>query len=94
MEKKFPYPLIPSNPDREKEFARFKEIFKQLQSDMRFSIANERMLMYAKFMKDTFKKKKDYIEEEETELGVSYSAIIQKKPPSNLKILEVLIFQL
>jgi len=63
MEKKIPYPLIPSELDRRKGIFLIQENFKQLHNDMFFSIAKERMSMYARFVDDALIKKKNFIQE-------------------------------
>jgi hypothetical protein len=45
-----PYPHAPSKKDKEKQYARFLELFKKLQIDIPFSEALEQMPAYAKFM--------------------------------------------
>src|ERR1043165_3690556 len=47
-----PYPHLPSKKDDAKHYARFMDIFKQLQINIPFTEALEQMPKYAKFMKD------------------------------------------
>nr|KYP49574.1 hypothetical protein KK1_028658 [Cajanus cajan] len=83
--KDMPYPLVPSKKDKEKQFARFMELFKKLQINIPFSEALEQMPTYAKFMKDLLKKKRKFIEQEIIELEARCSAIIQKNLPPKFK---------
>ena len=53
---------MPSKPDKQRKFARFKEIFKQLHINMPFLKALERMLVYVRFMKDILIEKRKFIE--------------------------------
>ncbi|XP_058732944.1 uncharacterized protein LOC131604530 [Vicia villosa] len=76
-----PYPHAKSRKDNARQYARFMDIFKQLQVNIPFSEALEQMLKYAKFMKDILTKKKRYSEEETILLDARCSAIIQKTLP-------------
>lgn len=80
-----PYPHAPTRKDKERQFARFMEIFKRLQINIPFSEALEQMPTYAKFMKELLTKKRKFIEEETIELDASCSAIIQKFIPQKSK---------
>ncbi|XP_020235538.1 uncharacterized protein LOC109815280 [Cajanus cajan] len=79
--KDMPYPQAPSKKDKEKQFARFMELFKKLQINIPFSEALEQMPTYAKFMKDLLTKKRKFIEQEIIELEARCNAIIQKNLP-------------
>ena len=79
--KDLPYPHAPTRKDKERQFARFLEIFKRLQINIPFSEALEQMPTYAKFMKELLTKKRRFIEEDTIELEVGCSAIIQKALP-------------
>ncbi|XP_020235394.1 uncharacterized protein LOC109815165 [Cajanus cajan] len=83
--KDMPYPPAPSKKDKEKQFARFMELFKKLQINIPFSEALEQMPTYAKFMKDLLTKKRKFIEQEIIELEAGCSAIIQKNLPPKFK---------
>ncbi|XP_020234683.1 uncharacterized protein LOC109814625 [Cajanus cajan] len=83
--KDMPYPLAPSTQDKEKQFARFMELFNKLQINIPFSEALEQMPTYAKFMKDLLTKKRKFIEQETIELEAGCSAIIQKNLPPKFK---------
>lgn len=76
-----PYPNPPSKKDKEKQYARFLELFKKLQIDIPFSEALEQMPAYAKFMKEILSKKKRINEEEVIQLDANCSAIIQRNLP-------------
>src|ERR1051325_7107682 len=58
-----PYPHLPSKKDDAKHYARFMDIFKQLQINIPFTEALEQMPKYAKFMKDILTKKKRYTDQ-------------------------------
>ncbi|MCI07595.1 hypothetical protein A2U01_0028664, partial [Trifolium medium] len=58
------YPPIPTKKDKERQFARFMDIFKKLQINLPFSEALEQMPTYAKFMKEILTKKRKINEEE------------------------------
>ena len=51
------YPYASSKKDNAMHYARFMDIFKQLQINIPFSEAMEQMPMYAKFMNDILTKK-------------------------------------
>jgi hypothetical protein len=76
-----PYPHLPSKKDDAKHYARFMDIFKQLQINIPFTEALEQMPKYAKFMKDILTKKKRYTDQETIMVDVSCSAIIQRTIP-------------
>src|SRR3954468_22040227 len=75
-----PYPHAPSKKDNARQYARFMEIFKQLQINIPFSEAIAQMSKYAKFMKDILTKKKRMEEEEVIILDAQCSAIISRLP--------------
>nr|KYP33142.1 hypothetical protein KK1_046021 [Cajanus cajan] len=83
--KSLPYPHAPSRRDKERQYARFLEIFKTLQINILFSEALEQMRTYAKFMKELLTKKRKYFEEETITLEAGCSAIIQKMFPTKSK---------
>nr|KYP71171.1 Auxin response factor 4 [Cajanus cajan] len=83
--KSLPYPHAPSRRDKERQYARFLEIFKTLQINILFSEALEQMPTYAKFMKELLTKKRKYFEEETITLEAGCSAIIQKMLPTKSK---------
>src|ERR1051325_3921746 len=76
-----PYPHLPSKKDDAKHYARFMDIFKQLQINIPFTEALEKMPKYAKFMKDILTKKKRYTDQETIIVDASCSAIIQRTIP-------------
>src|SRR3954465_2754732 len=80
-----PYPHAPSKKDNERQYARFLDIFRQLQINIPFSEALEQMPKYAKFMKDVLTKKRSYIEPETFVLYAKCSAIIQCTLPRKEK---------
>ena len=59
--KEVPYPLVPSRKDKERDLARFLDIFKKLKMTLRFGEALWQMLLYAKFLKDMLTKQNRYI---------------------------------
>jgi len=83
--KTLPHPLKPSKKDKERQFARFLNIFKRLQTNIPFLEALEQMSTYAKFMKEILTKKRIFIEEETIVLEVGCSVIIQKRLPPKFK---------
>ncbi|XP_020238186.1 uncharacterized protein LOC109817364 [Cajanus cajan] len=83
--KDIPYPPAPSKKDKERQFARFMELFKKLEINIPFLEALEQMPTYAKFMKDLLTKKRKFIEKETIELEARCSAIIQKNLPPKFK---------
>ena len=76
-----PYPHAPTKKDSARHYARFMDIFKQLQINIPFSEALEQMPKYAKFMKDILTKKKRYTDQETIMVDASCSAIIQRTLP-------------
>jgi len=68
MEKILPYPLVPSKKDKERQLARFMEIFKQLQIKIPLFEAIQQMSTYAKFLKNLLTKKRKYIKEDTIEV--------------------------
>ena len=76
-----PYPYAPTKKDSARHYARFMDIFKQLQINIPFSEALEQMPKYAKFMKDILTKKKRYTDQETIMVDASCSAIIQHTLP-------------
>ena len=83
--KKLPYSLIPSKQDKEGQFARFRDVFKQLHITVPFTEASKEKSMYASFVKDMLTKNKIFIEEDTIELEVGYKIIIQKSLPFKSK---------
>jgi hypothetical protein len=80
-----PYPQVPTKKDKERQYARFLDIFKRLQISLPFSEALEQMPTYAKFMKEILTKKRKLNEEETIQLDASCSAIIQRTLPTKEK---------
>ncbi|GAU21677.1 hypothetical protein TSUD_242490 [Trifolium subterraneum] len=80
-----PYPPVPTKKDKERQYARFLDIFKRLQISLPFSEALEQMPTYAKFMKEILTKKRSINEEETIQLDASCSAIIQRTLPTKEK---------
>ncbi|XP_058745992.1 uncharacterized protein LOC131618851 [Vicia villosa] len=72
-----PYPHAPSRKENARHYARFMDIFKQLQINIPFTEALEHMPKYAKFLKDILTKKKRYPDNETIMLDAQCSAIIQ-----------------
>ncbi|XP_019432176.1 PREDICTED: uncharacterized protein LOC109339217 [Lupinus angustifolius] len=75
--KDLPYPKRPSKKDKERQYARFLDLFKNLHINIPFMEAMEQMHIYAKFMKDLLTKKIKFSEETMT-LEAGCNAIIQK----------------
>jgi len=82
--KNLSYPQNPSKKDKERQFARFMDIFKRLQINIPFLDAMEQMPTYAKFMKELLTKKRRF-SEEIVELEAGCSATIQKSLPQKSK---------
>ncbi|XP_019433900.1 PREDICTED: uncharacterized protein LOC109340637 [Lupinus angustifolius] len=82
--KDLPYPKRPSKKDKERQYARFLDLFKNLQINIPFMEAMKQMPVYAKFMKDLLTKKRKMSEETVT-LEAGCSAIIQKSLPEKTK---------
>jgi len=59
-----PYPHAPLNKDKERQYKRFVDIFKQLHINIPFSEVLEQMPTYAKFMKDFLMKRKRIMDDE------------------------------
>ncbi|XP_058745990.1 uncharacterized protein LOC131618849 [Vicia villosa] len=76
-----PYPHAPSRKENARHYARFMDIFKQLQINIPFAEALEHMPKYAKFLKDILTKKKRYPDNETIMLDAQCSAIIQRTLP-------------
>ncbi|XP_019429801.1 PREDICTED: uncharacterized protein LOC109337307 [Lupinus angustifolius] len=75
--KDLPYPKRHSKKDKERQYARFLDLFKNLQINIPFMEAMKQMPVYAKFMKDLLTKKRKMSEETVT-LEAGCRAIIQK----------------
>lgn len=75
------YPHAPSKKDNARHYARFLDIFSQLQINIPVSEALEQMPTYAKFMKDILTKKRRYTYQETITLGASCSIIIKRTLP-------------
>ena len=85
MEKILPYPLVPTNKDKEKHLAWFMQNFKQLEIKIPLSEAIQQMAAYANFLKDLLSKKSNYIEEDIIKVQGNCSVIIKKTLPPNFK---------
>ncbi|XP_006574032.1 uncharacterized protein LOC114422026 [Glycine soja] len=83
--KEVPYPLVPSRKDKERDLARFLDIFKKLKMTLRFGEALWQMLLYAKFLKDMLTKKNWYIHSDKTIVECNCSAVIQRILPPKHK---------
>ncbi|GAU47102.1 hypothetical protein TSUD_403340 [Trifolium subterraneum] len=80
-----PYPHAPTKKDKERQYARFLDLFKRLQINIPVSEALEQMPTYAKFMKEILTKKRRITDEETILLDASCSAIIQRTLPTKEK---------
>ncbi|KAG2409367.1 uncharacterized protein HKW66_Vig0000320 [Vigna angularis] len=83
--KHLPYPKIPSNRDKERQLARFKQIFNQLEITIPLTETLQQIPAYSKYMKQILSKKKKYLDEETIEVQGNCSAIMQKTLPSKCK---------
>ncbi|XP_028208364.1 uncharacterized protein LOC114391569 [Glycine soja] len=75
--KEVPYPLVPSQKDKERHLARFLDIFKKLEITLPFGEALQQMPLYAKFLKDMLTKKNRYIHNDKIVVEGNYSVVIQ-----------------
>ncbi|XP_019433481.1 PREDICTED: uncharacterized protein LOC109340284 [Lupinus angustifolius] len=82
--KNLPYPKNPSKKDKERQYTRFMDIFKNLHINIPFMEAMEQMPTYVKFMKDLLTRKRKFSEETMT-LEAGCSAIIQKSLPEKTR---------
>ncbi|KAG2390576.1 uncharacterized protein HKW66_Vig0220180 [Vigna angularis] len=82
--KHLPYPKIPCTKGKEKQLARFKQIFDQLEITMPLTEALQQIPAYAKYMNQILSKKK-YLDEETIEVQGNCSAIMQKTLPPKFK---------
>lgn len=80
-----PYPHAPTKKDKERQYARFLDIFKRLQINIHFAEALEQMSTYTKFTKEILTKKRRITDEETIHLDASCSAIIQRTLPQKEK---------
>ena len=83
--KEVPYPLVPSQKDKERHLARFLDIFKKLEITLPFGEALQQMPLYAKFLKDTLTKKNQYIHSDRIVVEVNCSVVIQRILPPKHK---------
>ncbi|XP_019435111.1 PREDICTED: uncharacterized protein LOC109341623 [Lupinus angustifolius] len=74
----------PSKKDKERQYTRFMDIFKNLQINIHLMEAMEQRPTYSKFMMDLLTRKRKFSEETLT-LEASCSAIIQKSLPEKTK---------
>jgi len=89
LEKKLLYPLVSSKQDKEREFARFRVVFKKPHIIIPFVEALEEMSMYAKFMKKMLTKKRKIL----LSSKLVVMQLFKSSCPLRPKILEVLLFQ-
>jgi len=75
------YPHAPSRKSKERQFARFLDIQKRLQINIRFTEGLEQIPTWARFMKELLTKKRKLPEQETVELETGCTAIIQKSLP-------------
>ncbi|KAH1198610.1 hypothetical protein GmHk_18G052151 [Glycine max] len=83
--KEVPYPLVPSNKDKERHLARFLDIFKKLEITLPFGEALKQMPLYAKFLKDMLTKKNRYIHSDTIVVEGNCSVVIQRILPPKHK---------
>ncbi|XP_057747410.1 uncharacterized protein LOC130966611 [Arachis stenosperma] len=79
------YPQRLKKSEDDDQFLRFLEIFKRLHINIPFAEAIEKMLLYAKFLKELMTKKRSWRNKETVVLTEECSAIIQHKLPQKLK---------
>ncbi|XP_019460147.1 PREDICTED: uncharacterized protein LOC109359907 [Lupinus angustifolius] len=82
--KNIPYPKNPSKNNKDIQYTRFMDIFKNLHINIPFMEDMEQMSTYVKFMKDFLIRKRKFTEETVT-LEAGCSAIIQKSLPEKTK---------
>jgi len=83
--KEVPYPLVPSQKDKEWHLARFLDIFKKLEITLPFGEALQQMPLYAKFFKDMLTKKNWYIHSDKIVVEGNCSVVIQRNFPPKHK---------
>ncbi|XP_006579096.1 uncharacterized protein [Glycine max] len=83
--KEVPYPLVPSKKDKERQLARFLDIFKKLEITIPFGEALQQMPLYSKFLKDLLTKKSKYIHSDNIVVEGNCSAVIQRILPPKHK---------
>ncbi|XP_019433582.1 PREDICTED: uncharacterized protein LOC109340359 [Lupinus angustifolius] len=82
VKERIPYPTASSKAkEKEKQFQRFKEVFKSLQINIPFFEALEQMPVCSKFMMELLSIKKSYQDIEDIHLNTSCSAILQSNIP-------------
>lgn len=80
-----PYPHPLTKKAKERQYARFLDIFNRLQINIPFTEALEQMSTYAKFVKEILTKKRRITDEETIHLDASCSEIIQQTLPQKEK---------
>ena len=83
--KEVPYPLVPSQKDKERHLAKFLDIFKKLEITLPFGEAFQQMPLYAIFLKDVQTKKNRYIHSDRIIVEGNCSVVIQHIPPPKHK---------
>lgn len=83
--KNLPYPQTHVKKDKERQYARFLDIFKRLQIYIPFAEALEQMPTDSKFLKEILTKKRPYTSEETIHLDARCSDIIQRILPQKEK---------
>jgi len=83
--KEVPYPLVPSQKEKERYLARFLGIFKKVEITLPFGEALQQMSLYAKFLKDMLTKKNQYIHSDRIVVEGNCSAVIQRILPPKHK---------
>ena len=78
--KDVPYPFVPSRKEKEHYFARFLDIFNELEITIPFGEAPQQMLLYAKFLKELLTKNDKYINNESIIVEGNCSAMLLKTP--------------
>ncbi|XP_006603363.1 uncharacterized protein [Glycine max] len=87
--KEVPYPLVPSQKEKEIHLAKFLDIFKKLEITLPFGEALQQMSLYVKFLKDMLTKKNRYIHNDRIMVEGNCSVVIQHIFPPKHKGLRV-----
>nr|XP_025652797.1 uncharacterized protein LOC112748769 [Arachis hypogaea] len=82
---KLPYPQKLHKAEKDKQFAKFLEVFKKLEIKISFAEALEQMTSYAKFKKDILSNKRDWRKAETVILTKECSAVIQRNLQEKLQ---------
>ena len=82
---KVPYLVVPSKKEKDRQLAKFLDIFRKLEITMPFGEALQQMPLYSKFLKDMLTRKHKYIHQENIVVEGNGSVVIQKiLPPKQI----------